>query len=286
MSEPPPVAPLTWNQWKAQHGHWAELLFFEWASEWIVHWSRSWEFVKVLELSGKLTLLVAAISWVLESGSREEARQDALKAKHYRAWELINSAQNSPGDAGRRDALLDLNKDHISLSGANLSKVFLPYISLPEVDLSRAKLVEVDFSGACLAKSKLKFANFNKASLVNSRLYEADLTGASLIEAQLNWAKLDGAILLNAKLDRANLRKATLRGVYLPKASLVGAILTEADLTNAEGLEQANLSGARFCRTTMPDGTLNSSDCADPDEATAPILPDLPGKEDCKLPNG
>ena len=52
------------------------MLGFEWVSEWIIYWSRSWEFVKVLELAGKLALLTAALSWVVESGARER-RQTA-----------------------------------------------------------------------------------------------------------------------------------------------------------------------------------------------------------------
>src|SRR4051812_44630575 len=86
-----PLWPLGWQAWKEHHGRWAWVLWFEWASEWIVHWSQSWDFVKVLELVSKFALLVAAVSWVWEYNAREQARLDALKAKHYRAWELIDS---------------------------------------------------------------------------------------------------------------------------------------------------------------------------------------------------
>src|SRR5215208_1269213 len=99
--------PPTWSEWKARHGRWAAPLSFEWTSEWIVHWSRSWDFVKVFELAGKLALLVAALSWVVESGARERARLDAVKAKHYRAWQVINAARGSTGDGGRIYALQD-----------------------------------------------------------------------------------------------------------------------------------------------------------------------------------
>jgi hypothetical protein len=92
------VRPLGWRAWKDKHGRWAWLLWFEWASEWIVHWSQRWDFVKVLGLAGKFALLIAAVSWIWEYGAREQARLDILKTKHYRAWELINSARGSKGD--------------------------------------------------------------------------------------------------------------------------------------------------------------------------------------------
>jgi hypothetical protein len=50
------------------------------------------DFVKVLELAGKFTLLIAALSWFLEFRAREQARQDAVKAKHYLNSGLRNLA--------------------------------------------------------------------------------------------------------------------------------------------------------------------------------------------------
>ena len=41
-------------------------------------------FRESLEPAGKFTLLIAALSWFLEFRAREQARQDAVKAKHYR----------------------------------------------------------------------------------------------------------------------------------------------------------------------------------------------------------
>jgi len=48
-------------------------------------------------------------------------------------------------------------------------------------------------------------------------------------------------------------------------ASLANANLTRADLTEATlagaDLRNAILAGARFCRTTMPDRSVNNSGC-------------------------
>ena len=67
-----------------------------------------------------------------------------------------------------------------------------------------------------------------------------------------------------------NLKKAYLKGANLTKAILVYADLTEANLTNT-GLTKAHLenatnfntadtTGARFCRTIMPDASTNNSE--------------------------
>jgi hypothetical protein len=118
MSDQPLSTPLTWKEWKGRHKRWAWVLSPEWASEWIVYWSRNWDFVKVLELAGKFTVVVAVFFYFSEAGDRQ-------KAKHYRAWELINSARGSTGDGGRRDALQDLNEDKVSLAAAPLAEAHL-----------------------------------------------------------------------------------------------------------------------------------------------------------------
>ena len=55
--------------------------------------------------------------------------------------------------------------------------------------------------------------------------------------------------------DTYNCVKCDLRGAILREANLTGANLYKADLMSA------NLRGARFCRTTMPDGSINNDDC-------------------------
>ena len=46
----------------------------------------------------------------------------------------------------------------------------------------------------------------------------------------------------------------------LSYANLSGADLSRANLFDAN-LREANVKGATFCNTTMPDGTINNSDC-------------------------
>ncbi len=61
--------------------------------------------------------------------------------------------------------------------------------------------------------------------------------------------------LTNAFLKGANLTGADLTGVNLQNAKLAGTDLRDANLMNA------NFHMARFCNTTMPDGSKENSDC-------------------------
>jgi uncharacterized protein YjbI with pentapeptide repeats len=62
-------------------------------------------------------------------------------------------------------------------------------------------------------------------------------------------------------LSRANLNGADLRGATFTKANLSGACLIDADFTGATFANTTNLYGATFCRTIMPDGSINNSGC-------------------------
>lgn len=51
----------------------------------------------------QIAVIGAVLFWFSEA-------PDRTKERHYRAWELINSARGSTGDGGRIDALQDLNR--------------------------------------------------------------------------------------------------------------------------------------------------------------------------------
>ena len=61
-------------------------------------------------------------------------------------------------------------------------------------------------------------------------------------------------------LSGTNLSGENLKGANLFRANLTRANLTDADLTNAI-MMKAIVQGAIFCRTIMPDETLNNSGC-------------------------
>ena len=85
---------------------------------------------------------------------------DRAKERHYRAWDLINSARGSTGDGGRKDALQDLNKDRVSLARA---------------PLDRANLVKINLEGALLMEANLEGAHLEGAHLEQAKLGERTL---------------------------------------------------------------------------------------------------------------
>ena len=224
--------PANWEDWKWLH-RWPRLTSIEWALEWLVYWCRGLAIFEVLEFVGRASVLVAAVLWVFEAGDREKTRLNEIKQKHYRAWELINSARGSTGDGGRRDALQDLWADNVNLAAAPLAKAYLVGVKLPN------------------------------AILTGAGLSTAVLAGADLSRANLTQADLSGADLSLANLSRANLNEVNLRGANLSWTNLTQAYLRNANLTDA------NLENAKFCETTMPTGTLNNRECQ-PEPAPPP----------------
>ena len=94
---------------------------------------------------------------------------------------------------------------------------------------------------------------------------ECNLRGQDLSNRALNGANLSGANLMYANLEEAYLYRTNLQGANLTNANLRNAILIEADLRTAKLIDAitwgAVQSGAKFCRTIMPDGRLNNQDC-------------------------
>src|SRR3954447_12934278 len=99
--------PIAWEDWKWLR-RWPRLTSIEWGLEWLVYWCKGLAIFEVLEFVGRTSVLIVAITWIFEADERDKARMNEIKQKHYRAWELINSAEGKIGDGGRRDALRDL----------------------------------------------------------------------------------------------------------------------------------------------------------------------------------
>jgi hypothetical protein len=200
-----PATPPTWREWKARNRskrwYWRYPLAIEWAFEQVNHGLHQWAFVEFLEYAGRFTILVVAIFWVVEADSR-------AKERHYRAWELINAARGSTGDGGRKDALQDLNKDHVMLAGAPLEQAYLAGVDLQGANLSFAKLQGADLRWANLQGAYLSTANLGLADLWDANLQGADLRWANLqatrhlTQEQLNTANGDDRTQLPADLIR------------------------------------------------------------------------------------
>ena len=70
------------------------------------------------------------------------------------------------------------------------------------------------------------------------------------------------ANLTGSQFSKANLRGVDARGANFTGAQLSGACLVDANLRGVTINGTTQTSGAIFCRTIMPDGTINNGGCA------------------------
>lgn len=183
--------------------------------------------------------------------------------------------ENLGGTTGKKRLFEKRECNSCDLRGEDLSGV-----TMHQVDLSRADLTEANLRGANLSSSSMGGSNFYRANLQKSILpltqlklaifREADLQDANLQKANLEEADFQNAVLTNANLEgavlhKANLRYADLRNANLKNADFKNAILTGANLSGADDgiifFNEANFSEAKFCKTKMPDGSINNRDC-------------------------
>ncbi len=197
--------PVSWADRKSspRHSWLIPILAFDFAWEWLAYLLSNWSFLEVLEYLGSFSVLIGVIFWFSESGARVEQR-------HYQAWQVINTAQGKGGSGGRIEALQELNGDHISLTGVNVSSAFLQGLQLPHANLMRANLNAAD-----LRDSDLHLTDFSWADLHFANLRNANLEHAVFDHADLHDADFTGADLANANLDAADLTNADLRSADL-----------------------------------------------------------------------
>jgi hypothetical protein len=197
-------APWRTRRQSARLGWWLPFIAVEWLWEWAAFALSNWAFLEVLEYLSSFSVLIAVIFYFSESGDR-------VKARHYQAWQVINTAQGKGGSGGRIEALQELNEDKVPLVGVDVSSAYLQglrleHASLVRADFSSADLRTSDLSGCDLTLADLNSANFRSATLkravmVQADLRDADLGGADLQNADLSGAALDGADLRNANLQ-------------------------------------------------------------------------------------
>lgn len=187
--ENPKNRPETLAQFKKSAGQNWWLYSSEWACEWISFYCSRLAIFQILEYIGRIitvvSVLVAVTMYFYEA-------PDRLKQKHYRAWELINSARGSTGDGGRIDALQDLREDQVSLAAAPLSNAFLMRIG-PGGEQKGINLKGAVLTAACLNNAFLENADLSDAHLERANLSDARLDGANFSRANLGGANLSGA---------------------------------------------------------------------------------------------
>ena len=170
---------------------------------------------------------------------------------------------------------------HANLAAVNLFEAYFCNTAMPDGSINnkdceqgasknketkpQANKVDFVLSGKDALEQLKKTKSCVSCDLQNANLYKANLTGANLRDtflynAFLYSANLTEANLTEANLYSANLTEANLTGANLTEANLYSANLYKANLTGAN-LTGANLKGTTFCKTTMPDRSINNEDC-------------------------
>jgi hypothetical protein len=217
--------PASWRtrRLSARRGWWLPFIANEWVWEWAAFALSNWAFLEVLEYLSSFSVLIAVIFYFSESGDR-------VKARHYQAWQVINTAQGKGGSGGRIEALQELNEDKVPLVGVDVSSAFLQglrleHASLVRADFSSADLRMSDLTGCDLTLANLNGANFRSATLTHATLTEADLREADLNGADLRDADLSGAMLDGADLRLANLQNARWEHIKSMKGANIAGIV-------------------------------------------------------------
>lgn len=199
-------APWRARRQSVKQGWWVPFVAAEWLWEWAAFALSNWAFLEVLEYLSSFSVLIAVIFYFSESGDR-------VKARHYQAWQVINTAQGKGGSGGRIEALQELNEDKVPLVGVDVSSAYLQGLRLAHASLVRANFSSADLRTSDLSGCDLTFANLNTANLRAATLNHVVMSQADLRDADLNGANLQDADLSGAEMDGADLRTSKLLNV-------------------------------------------------------------------------
>lgn len=161
-------------------------------------------------------------------------------------------------------------RDTNACPGCDISEGFLRFSNFNGADLTGANLRDAFFLESQAIGAIFINADLTMIGSENTLMREADFTGAVLIDGNFTNTDLRDAIFVGASMAGVTFTGAVLSGANMTGADLTEATidrtglnetnLTDADLTGAT-ITRTSLSSAVLCRTTMPDGTVDNSDC-------------------------
>jgi uncharacterized protein YjbI with pentapeptide repeats len=173
-------------------------------------------------------------------GQREmltgESRLKRSVAKRIGVITLVLAITGGPAVAGCNDP---------AGPGVDWSNCVMVALTMDGQDLSGAKL-----RGLLLTSSKITGSNFTGADFTEARIANTDFSGSDFTAAVF-----EGAHLTNVKLTATSFRNAKLKQVVATNINV-----TDADFEGAEVFDSWQ-EMTIFCRTLMPDGSLNSAAC-------------------------
>jgi len=172
---------------------------------------------------------------------------------------------NFAGAQFNRANLSGGNFDRSDLSGTQFKRAFLARVEGQSVNMADASfqdatMTEAKFDNAILTNSNMQRADISRANFTRSDFADADLTSATAPNvnfegSQFANARFDHMNLRNAKLDGASFHNVQFGNSILMGATMADADFSKADLSEVQGLKQAQLDTAcGDSQTRLPMG--------------------------------
>jgi uncharacterized protein YjbI with pentapeptide repeats len=267
-----PEKPSSWTEFaRNRHKCLHPFLAIEFASEWLVYFSKRWAWVEVLEIAGKFTIVASLVVYLATTNERREAARDQKIAKQFAAWQMLAAAAGKKGDYGKAHAIALLNAegiplDPLDLSGSLTYNLELKTNELYEPDfrnglLRNAKWERVSTTAAnfgtsvwafstfvsCTNKSPLLHeAMFNKCTFLSNEFMYPALTGTTFVECDMR-----GTIFFARFLNETKFRDCDLSG-----AAFHQRYYMRTKTPTREEWLPAQMRGCNLYGAEMPDGFL------------------------------
>lgn len=150
---------------------------------------------RVIGKLASLSIILGVITFLAEIPQRAERQATEQKRANYEAWQIVRTNQGQTANGGRADAIQDLNKSNVNLSGLNVEKAILVGI-----ELEGAELVAANFRNGVLFRADLQNANLDGVDFRNVDMRRANLRNTRLWDANFEGANLEGVDFTGAQL--------------------------------------------------------------------------------------
>ena len=214
--------------------------------------------LSIAEALGKLTVVVGILSYIIEAPER-------AKQQHYQAWQLINGARTSPGEAGRSIAIGVLVGDHVPLIDLDLKKGNFQDkdfrgAQMPGVDFTEANVDRVNFScktgfyvsehwipgfDYCLP-TNLQAARFATERIIKANFDYANLKDATIGARKEGVTTLEDTTFLHTTMSNTTIQTSKVRNATFDDADLQSSQWLGGDLLDKNSFIRANLKKARW----------------------------------------
>src|ERR1017187_4247913 len=253
---------------------------FEWGCEWISYWLSCWAFLEVLEYAGKLGILIAAIAYIYPGCSeRKQAAEDSKKSRHYVAWQTLNSADGKPGNAGRLDALQDLNQDGVVLDGISLSgatiigPLMLTNGTMKRASFSRGYFDNVNFLRTVFDQSQWSYSSVQSCDFGSCDISDSVFTNVFFTLCNLDSADLSGTAFMedpvaahnkfwNCSCVGTHFSHSSWNAVQFLECNLAYADLDGVEINTNSSFFRCNLFGAKNASPSFLAWVARSSEVA------------------------